>query len=257
MARSGRGARQRAFVPAAPPEQSGESVRVRDGEPGAPRRTGRSPLTFASSYALYLLRRRAHIRACRSNWAKEEGMATTAASLTLGATAPDFALMGTDGRRHRLAELRGSKATLVMFICNHCPYVKAVLDDIVKDAHDLREHGVASVAIMPNDTEAYPDDSFDNMKRLAAAKKFSFPYVIDESQEVARAYGAVCTPDFFGFNAALELQYHGRIYPVRNLQRVPGAARELFDAMVAIAKSGRGPAEQYASMGCSVKWRRE
>jgi len=112
-------------------------------------------------------------------------MPTTAASLTLGATAPDFDLRGTDGRRHRLAELRGAKATLVMFICNHCPYVKAVLDDIIKDARDLGEHGVASVAIMPNDTEAYPDDSLENMKRIAAAKKFSFPYVIDESQEVA------------------------------------------------------------------------
>jgi peroxiredoxin len=184
-------------------------------------------------------------------------MATTAALLVLGATAPNFELAGTDGRRHRLAELRGSKATLVMFICNHCPYVKAVLDDIVKDARDLGEHGVASVAIMPNDTEAYPDDSFDNMKRLAAAKKFSFPYVIDESQEVARAYGAVCTPDFFGFNAGLELQYHGRIYPVRNLQRVSGSSRELFDAMLAIARTGRGPAAQQASMGCSVKWRRD
>jgi peroxiredoxin len=184
-------------------------------------------------------------------------MATTAASLTLGATAPDFALTGTDGRRRRLAELRGEKGTLVMFICNHCPYVKAVLDDIIKDARELATQGIASVAIMPNDTEAYPDDSFDNMKRIAAAKRFPFPYLIDESQEVARAYGAVCTPDFFGFNAALALQYHGRIYPVRNLQRVPGTARELFDAMTAIAKTSRGPAEQHASMGCSIKWRRD
>jgi peroxiredoxin len=183
-------------------------------------------------------------------------MTTTAGSLALRATAPSFDLAGTDGRRHRLVDLRGSKATLVMFICNHCPYVKAVLDDIVKDAHDLREHGVSSVAIMPNDTEAYPDDSFENMKRLAAAKKFSFPYLIDETQDVARAYGAVCTPDFFGFNAALELQYHGRIYPVRSLQRVPGSARELFDAMAAIAQGGV-PAAQYSSMGCSVKWRRD
>jgi peroxiredoxin len=184
-------------------------------------------------------------------------MATTAGSLTLGATAPNFDLEGTDGRRHRLAELRGSKATLVMFICNHCPYVKAVLDDIVKDARELGEHGIASVAIMPNDTDAYPDDSFENMKRLAAAKKFSFPYLIDASQEVTSAYGAVCTPDFFGFNATLELQYHGRIYPVRNLQRVAGSPRELFDAMLAIARTGRGPAAQQASMGCSVKWRRD
>src|SRR5581483_9492395 len=166
-------------------------------------------------------------------------------------------LMGTDGQRHRLAALRGAKGTLVTFICNHCPYVKAVLDDIIKDVRELADHGVASVAIMPNDTEAYPDDSFDNMKRIAAAKRFPFLYLIDETQDVARAYGAVCTPDFFGFNAALELQYHGRIYPVRNLQRVPGSPRELFDAMVAIAKTGRGPGTQHASMGCSVKWRRD
>ena len=184
-------------------------------------------------------------------------MASTAAPLALGMTAPDFELLGTDRRRHRLAELRAAKATLVTFICNHCPYVKAVLDDIIGDARELATRGVASVAIMPNDTEAYPDDSFDNMRRIAAAKKFPFAYLIDESQEVTRAYGAVCTPDFFGFNAALELQYHGRIYPVRNLQRVPGAARELFDAMVAVAETGRAPAAQYPSMGCSVKWRRE
>jgi peroxiredoxin len=187
----------------------------------------------------------------------EASMASTAAPLALGMTAPDFELLGTDGRRHRLTDLRGAKAILVMFICNHCPYVKAVLDDIIGDARELATRGIASVAIMPNDTEAYPDDSFDNMKRIAAAKKFPFPYLIDESQGVARAYGAVCTPDFFGFNAALELQYHGRIYPVRNLQRVPGSPRELFDAMVATAKTGRGPGTQHASMGCSVKWRHD
>jgi peroxiredoxin len=208
----------------------------------------------ASRSPLYSPPRRRHT-SLHDTIAREEVMATTAGSLTLGATAPHFDLEGTDGRRHRLDEIRGAKATLVMFICNHCPYVKAVLDDIVKDARELATHGIASVAIMPNDTEAYPDDSLDNMKRIAAAKKFPFPYLIDESQEVARAYGAVCTPDFFGFNAGLELQYHGRIYPVRNLQRVPGP-RELFDAMEAIA-AGRAPATQHPSMGCSVKWRRE
>jgi len=184
-------------------------------------------------------------------------MAATISPPKVGWKAAEFNLEGTDGRHHRLAEARGPKGTLVMFICNHCPYVKAVLDDIVKDARELGEHGVASVAIMPNDTDAYPDDSFENMKRLAAAKKFSFPYLIDASQEVTSAYGAVCTPDFFGFNAALELQYHGRIYPVRNLQRVAGSPRELFDAMLAVARTGRGPAAQQASMGCSVKWRRD
>ena len=169
--------------------------------------------------------------------------------------APDFELEGVDGRRHRLADLRGPKGTLVMFICNHCPYVKAVLADIIADARELQERGVTSVAIMPNDTDAYPEDSFDNMKRLAAAKHFPFPYLIDRSQEVARAYGAVCTPDFFGFDADLGLQYRGRIYAVRNLQRIAGAKRELFDAMAQIARTGKGPAEQYVSAGCSIKWR--
>jgi peroxiredoxin len=181
------------------------------------------------------------------------GVATGLAAL--GAKAPDFALEGTDGRVHRLVEARGAKATLVMFICNHCPYVQAVLDDIISDAAELQPQGVGSIAIMPNDTKSYPADSFDNMKRLAQAKQFSFPYVIDRTQEVARAYGAVCTPDFFGFNRDLELQYHGRIFAVRNLQRLAGSRRELFEAMTEIARSGKGPAEQQASMGCSIKWR--
>ena len=179
-------------------------------------------------------------------------IATSSTSVT---TAPDFELEGTDGRRHSLTELRGVKATLVMFICNHCPYVKAVLDDIIADARELQPLGVGAVAIMPNDTDAYPDDSFSNMKRLAQAKAFPFPYLIDRTQQVARAYGAACTPDFFGFDATLNLRYRGRIYDVRNLRRVAGAKRELFDAMAAIARSGAGPAEQYPSIGCSIKWR--
>ena len=181
----------------------------------------------------------------------------TASTLALGGQAPDFALQATDGKRYRLADIGGAKATLVMFICNHCPYVKAVLDDIVRDAQELAAFGVGAIAVMPNDTAAYPEDAFDKMARLATAKRFSFPYAIDETQEVARAYGAVCTPEFFGFNAARELQYRGRIYAVRNLQRVPDARRELFDAMVAIARTGRGPAEQHPTMGCSIKWRRD
>ena len=182
-------------------------------------------------------------------------MAAESSHSTLGSKAPDFDLEGTDGRRHRLADLRGAKGTLVMFICNHCPYVQAVLDDIVKDARELEPLGIASVAIMPNDTETYPDDSFDNMKRLAQAKRLPFPYLFDPTQAVARAYDAVCTPDFFGFDAALGLQYRGRIYPVRNRQRVPQSARELYDAMAHIARTGKGPAEQYPSIGCSIKWR--
>src|SRR5690349_4460795 len=172
-------------------------------------------------------------------------MATTAhTTAPLGWKAKDFDLEGTDGRRHRLADLRGPKGTLVMFICNHCPYVQAVLDDIVKDARELEPLGIATVAIMPNDTQTYPDDSFDNMKRLAQAKRLPFPYLIDPTQAVARAYDAVCTPDFFGFNGALELQYRGRIYPVRNRQRLAGSPRELFDAMAQIARTDKGPAEQ-------------
>ena len=173
----------------------------------------------------------------------------------LGWRPSDFALEGTDGRRYRLVDVRGAKGTLVMFVCNHCPYVQAVLDDIIRDVGELKGHGIRAIGIMPNDVAAYPADSFENMKRLAEAKQLPFPYVIDATQEVARAFGAACTPDFFGFNADLELQYRGRIYAVRNLQRIPGSGRELFDAMVQIAKTSRGPAEQNPSMGCSIKWR--
>src|SRR5258708_33586016 len=167
-------------------------------------------------------------------------MAAESSQTALGAKAPDFDLEGTDGRRHRLADLRGPKGTLVMFICNHGPYVQAVLDDIIRDARELEAHGVRSIAIMPNDTRAYPADSFENMKRLAQEKKLPFPYVIDRSQKVARSYDAVCTPDFFGFNADLELQYRGRIYEMRHLQRASGSGRNLFDAMVRIARTGKG-----------------
>ena len=173
----------------------------------------------------------------------------------LGWTAKDFDLEGTDGKRHRLADLRGAKGTLVMFICNHCPYVQAVLDDIIADARELEAAGIASVAIMPNDSRAYPADSFDNMKRLAKERGFPFPYLLDETQAVARAYDAACTPDFFGFNADLSLQYRGRIYDVRNRQQVPGSKRELYEAMTQIARSGRGPVDQTPSMGCSIKWK--
>jgi peroxiredoxin len=182
-------------------------------------------------------------------------MAATTSSLQIGWKAAEFDLEGTDERHHRLAEACGPKGTLVMFICNHCPYVQAVLDDIIRDATELEAHGVRSIAIMPNDTRAYPADSFEKMKRLAQEKKLPFPYVIDRSQEVARAYDAVCSLDFFGFNADLQLQYHDRIYEVRNRQRVPGSRRELFDGLVEIARTGKAPAEQVPSMGCSIKWR--
>lgn len=178
-----------------------------------------------------------------------------ATALAQGMTAPDFDLEGTNGQRYRLANIRGPKGTLVMFICNHCPYVKAVLDDIVRDVAELKSHGIGAIAIMPNDTEAYPADSLENMRRLAAERRLPFPYVIDRTQEVARAYGAACTPDFFGFNADLELVYRGRLHALRNLQRVPNSPRELFDAMVEIARTGRGPTTQNPAMGCSIKWR--
>lgn len=181
-------------------------------------------------------------------------MAEVAPICEFGWKAVDFDLLGVDGKRHTLAEVRGPNGTLVMFICNHCPYVKAVLDRIIRDTRELKDYGVGSVAIMPNDTERYPDDSFENMKRLARQKNLPFPYVIDETQALARAYDAVCTPDFFGFNKDLELQYRGRLDASRT-EPVPNARRELFEAMAEIARSGQGPKEQIASMGCSIKWR--
>jgi len=169
--------------------------------------------------------------------------------------APHFDLLGVDGRRYSPITSRGDKGLLVMFICNHCPYVKAVLNRIIRDCSELAPLGVGSIAVMPNDPTDYPEDSFDNMKRIAAQQRFPFPYVIDETQDVARAYGVVCTPEFYGFNAALELQYHGRLDASRR-DAVPNARRELFDAMVQIAATGAGPKEQQPSVGCSIKWRR-
>jgi len=172
-----------------------------------------------------------------------------------GWKARDFDLPGTDGRRYRLADLAGPNGLLLMFICNHCPYVKAILDRMVRDARELQAEGIGVAAICANDPADYPEDSFENMQRVAREHGFRFPYLHDESQDVARAYGAVCTPDFFGFNAALELQYRGRLDASRTTP-VPGARRELFEAMQAVARTGRGPAEQVPSMGCSIKWKR-
>jgi peroxiredoxin len=171
-----------------------------------------------------------------------------------GWKAQDFALKGVDGKTYSLADVRGPKGTLVVFICNHCPYVKASIDRIVREAEALREIGIGTIAIMPNDTSTHLDDSFDNMKTFAATHGFTFPYLIDETQEVARAYDAKCTPDFFGFNAADELQYRGRLDASRTTP-VPGARRDLHEAMKGIAETGRGPAEQQPSMGCSIKWK--
>lgn len=171
-----------------------------------------------------------------------------------GWKAVDFDLPGVDGRRHGLASARGPKGLLVMFICNHCPYVRAVRERLVRDCRELAAEGIGSIAIMSNDPADYPEDSFENMRRVAAEFAFPFPYVHDETQAVAKAYGAVCTPDFFGLNSALELQYRGRLDASRK-DPVPGARRELFDAMLQIARTGRGPADQSPSIGCSIKWK--
>lgn len=182
-------------------------------------------------------------------------MAVTTPALALGNRAPDFTLEGIDGKTWSLADVRGTKGTLVMFICNHCPYVKGAAARIVRDAKELQAIGVGVIAIMPNDTDAYPDDSFDNMKTFSRRNEFTFPYVIDRTQSVARAYDAVCTPDFFGFDAGLALKYRGRI-DAGGKSEVPGARRELFEAMRKIAETGQGPETQYPSVGCSIKWRR-
>jgi len=181
-------------------------------------------------------------------------VATETKVCDFGWKAVDFDLPGVDGKRHSLASARGPNGLLVMFICNHCPYVKAVLDRIVRDCAELAPYGIGSIAIMSNDPAAYAEDSFDNMQRVAREKKFSFPYVFDETQAVAKAYDAQCTPDFFGFNASLELQYRGRLDASRT-SAVPNARRDLFEAMLQIARTGQGPKDQIASIGCSIKWK--
>ena len=166
----------------------------------------------------------------------------------------NFDLPGVDGKRYNPESVRGKNGLLVMFICNHCPYVKAVRDRIIRDAKELQQYGINSIAIMSNDPAEYPEDSFDNMKKVAEEYGYPFPYVWDETQQVARDYGAVCTPDFFGFNTNLELQYRGRLDASRK-EAVEGAPRDLFNAMVLVARTGKGPREQVASMGCSIKWK--
>jgi len=172
-----------------------------------------------------------------------------------GWPARDFELPGVDDRRYRLADVRGPAGTLVMFICNHCPYVQAVRDRIIRDCRDLAALGVGSVAVMSNDPADYPEDSFVNMQHVARQFAFPFPYLWDETQAVAKAYGAVCTPDFFGFNADLTLQYRGRLDASRKQAAPPDVRRDLFEAMRDVARTGRGPREQIPSIGCSIKWR--
>ena len=172
-----------------------------------------------------------------------------------GWKAPDFSLPGTDGRQWTLRDAMGSNGLLVMFICNHCPYVKAIRPRLVRDMAELKALGVFAIAVMSNDPSEYPEDAFDNMKNVALEFGFPFPYVIDETQQVAKAYGAVCTPDFFGFNRDFELQYRGRFDESRKDAAPDGVRRDLFLAMKQIAASQQGPAEQIPSIGCSIKWR--
>ena len=172
-----------------------------------------------------------------------------------GWPAVDAGLPGVDGQSHSIFEQAGPNGLVVAFICNHCPYVKAVIQRIVRDANDLKAEGIGFVAISSNDAGAYPDDSFDNMKRFAAEHHFTFPYLYDEDQTVARTYGAACTPDFFGFNGDLKLQYRGRLDASRRDAGPPDLRRDLFEAMKLVARTGNGPQDQVASIGCSIKWK--
>jgi len=171
-----------------------------------------------------------------------------------GWKARDFDLPGVDGKRYTLESARGKNGLLVMFICNHCPYVKAIRDRLIRDTKELRLYGINSIAVMSNDPKDYTEDSFENMKITAQECGYPFPYVLDETQRTAKDYGAVCTPDFFGFNSRLELQYRGRLDASRK-ETAPDAPRDLFNAMVQVAQTGKGPREQIASMGCSIKWK--
>ena len=167
----------------------------------------------------------------------------------------DFELPSVDGQNHSLNDVRGINGTLIMFICNHCPYVLAVIDRIVRDAKDLKALGVGVAAISSNDVVAYPEDSFENMIKLADSNKFQFPYLYDEDQTTAKSFNAVCTPDFFGFNSLDELQYRGRLDASRKESGPEDLRRDLFEAMKLISETRQGPKDQIASMGCSIKWK--
>ena len=167
----------------------------------------------------------------------------------------DFSLPGVGGKNWSLQDCAGEKGLLIMFICNHCPYVKAIRDRLVRDTKVLKERGVNTVAIMSNDPTEYEEDSFENMQKIAAEFDFSFPYLLDETQKVAKAYGAVCTPDFFGYNADLKLQYRGRFDASRKETAAEDVRRDLLESMTEVAATGKGPIEQIPSMGCSIKWK--
>lgn len=182
-------------------------------------------------------------------------MAATASPVALDTPAVDFRLPAADGRTYALDDVAGEKGTVIVFICNHCPYVKAVIDRMVADARALMAEGIGFAAICSNDATSYPEDSFDNMQRFAKTHGLPFPYLHDEDQSVARAYGAACTPDFFGYDADRRLKYRGRLDEGRIGGPPPGARRELVEAMRAIAATGAAQAGQFPSMGCSIKWK--
>ncbi len=171
-----------------------------------------------------------------------------------GKKADDFNLKSTENKMISLNDVKGENGTLIMFICNHCPYVLATIKEAVRNSKDLENYGIKSLAIMSNDPKVYDEDSFENMIKFAKDNEFNFPYVIDQTQEIGKSYGAVCTPDFFGYNNKLELQYRGRIRELNDLKPVNNYESELLSAMKMIAKTGKGPKEQYPSMGCSIKW---
>ena len=171
-----------------------------------------------------------------------------------GEEAKDFKLVSTENKKVSLGDIKGKNGILIMFICNHCPYVKAVINDIVEDAKYFESLEIKSTAIMSNDVKNYPEDSFDNMIAFSKSNNFSFPYLFDETQDVAKNYGAVCTPDFFGYNKNLELQYRGRIRELKNLKPVREGDSDLKIAMKLIAETGNGPKNQIPSMGCNIKW---
>jgi len=182
-------------------------------------------------------------------------MAVESPVCDFGWKAPDFELPGTDMRLYTLSDVQGENGTLVMFICNHCPYVRAIVDRIVRDVRELQEMGIGAAAICANDSATHPEDSFENMKAFAKNHGFTFPYLHDESQHVAMNYEPACTPDFFGFNRHLELQYRGRLDESGAHPASAGARRELYEAMKQVAETGKGPDEQIPSMGCSIKWK--
>jgi len=181
-------------------------------------------------------------------------MAATPPLCEFGWKAIDFSLQGIDGRSYSLRDVAGEKGTVIVFMCNHCPYVRSIAGRLADEARALEALGIGFAGINANDATTYPEDSFENMKDFAREHRIEFPYLIDPTQETARAYDAICTPDFFGFNKDLELQYRGRLDESKTTL-VAGARRELFEAMQAVAETGHGPEAQIASMGCSIKWK--